>query len=245
MQKEHLSLRHFWLAMLFQKPGASTNASGANAGVFHQIRPRRRHGLSNALAAPEQGNGTVATQHVSRYRVLLTADGGTYMAWQARICYYWYKKAKDADKHGAMGGFTRILHRYRPAQNTSCHLPCRPCQPYIRVTSILQIRVLTYRLVGGHRESTWHDAAAQKPHRLPCCLLPRPVAFLKCSYRSSLCGCSRSRCTEHACASLAKNSLRSSPRSKCCLCLSAVGELRHPFVTCSHRLTTSLKSSLV
>ncbi len=39
------------------------------------------------------------------------ADGSVYNQWQSRICYWHIQKLKAADPHGAMGGFTRLLHR--------------------------------------------------------------------------------------------------------------------------------------
>ena len=46
-----------------------------------------------------------------RYHVVASVNGNVYTAWQARVCYYWYKKAREQDTAGVMGGFTRLLHR--------------------------------------------------------------------------------------------------------------------------------------
>jgi len=40
------------------------------------------------------------------------ADGSVYNQWQSRICYWHIQKLKAADPHSAMGGFTRLLHRW-------------------------------------------------------------------------------------------------------------------------------------
>eukprot|EP00884_Botryococcus_braunii_P011356 jgi/Botrbrau1/20220/Bobra.31_1s0017.1 len=75
------------------------------------IRPvRHRDGLASVPTAADERNPTEIEDAAPQYHVLVTVDGGVYNAWQARICYYWYKRAKAEDKHGAMGGFTRILH---------------------------------------------------------------------------------------------------------------------------------------
>lgn len=34
--------------------------------------------------------------------------------WQIRVCYYWYLQMKQQHPNSAMGGFTRLLHRYLP-----------------------------------------------------------------------------------------------------------------------------------
>ena len=46
-----------------------------------------------------------------RYHVVASVNGNVYTAWQARVCYYWYNKAREQDTAGVMGGFTRLLHR--------------------------------------------------------------------------------------------------------------------------------------
>jgi len=41
----------------------------------------------------------------------LLPDGAVYNQWQSRVCYWHIQKLKAADPSGAMGGFTRLLHR--------------------------------------------------------------------------------------------------------------------------------------
>ncbi|KAL4518212.1 hypothetical protein Ndes2437A_g04508 [Nannochloris sp. 'desiccata'] len=45
-----------------------------------------------------------------KYHVVVTVSEGMYVQWQARMCYYWYKKIKAQNPDSAMGGFTRLLH---------------------------------------------------------------------------------------------------------------------------------------
>ena len=45
-----------------------------------------------------------------KYHVIITASVSIYQQWQTRIFYYWYKKLREANPDGDMGGFTRVLH---------------------------------------------------------------------------------------------------------------------------------------
>jgi hypothetical protein len=47
---------------------------------------------------------------IDKYHVVVTVSEGIYVQWQARMCYYWYKKIKAQNPDSAMGGFTRLLH---------------------------------------------------------------------------------------------------------------------------------------
>ena len=40
------------------------------------------------------------------------ADGSVYNQWQSRICYWHIQRLKAENPHSAMGGFTRLLHRW-------------------------------------------------------------------------------------------------------------------------------------
>ncbi|KAL6783874.1 hypothetical protein ACKKBG_A03835 [Auxenochlorella protothecoides x Auxenochlorella symbiontica] len=54
--------------------------------------------------------GLVAPSGSDKYHVLVTMNGGIYVTWQSRVCYYWYKRMKALYPDSAMGGFTRIIH---------------------------------------------------------------------------------------------------------------------------------------
>ena len=46
--------------------------------------------------------------------MVLTANDATYVKWQSRIMYHYYKKIKAKHPESGFGGFTRILHSGRP-----------------------------------------------------------------------------------------------------------------------------------
>ena len=68
-----------------------------------------------ASSSASGGGGITASvpgELAQQFHVLMTAGSGTYNTWQSRMHYYHYLKAKAMQEPGgAMGGFTRLLHR--------------------------------------------------------------------------------------------------------------------------------------
>ncbi|OAY69351.1 hypothetical protein ACMD2_01010 [Ananas comosus] len=80
------------------------------AAAFTQ--PRHRPFLSSG-----DGGGAEEGRRRRRraFHTAVTASDSVYTAWQCRVMYYWFKKAKGrGGSDGEMGGFTRILHSGRP-----------------------------------------------------------------------------------------------------------------------------------
>ncbi|XP_042413136.1 hydroxyproline O-arabinosyltransferase 1-like isoform X1 [Zingiber officinale] len=62
------------------------------------------------------------------FHTAVTASDSAYNAWQCRVMYYWFKKAREARPDTEMGGFTRILHSGR-ADNLVDEIPTFVADP--------------------------------------------------------------------------------------------------------------------
>ncbi|XP_074582835.1 hydroxyproline O-arabinosyltransferase 1-like [Curcuma longa] len=62
------------------------------------------------------------------FHTAVTASDSAYNAWQCRVMYYWFKKAREARPDAEMGGFTRILHSGR-ADNLVDEIPTFVADP--------------------------------------------------------------------------------------------------------------------
>ncbi|KAL6898041.1 hypothetical protein ACP4OV_006637 [Aristida adscensionis] len=80
-------------------PLSSSDASSASASSLGAT------GTGGGAAAAAAAGGRRRAFHTA-----VTTDGSVYNAWQCRVMYYWFKKARRARGGEEMGGFTRILH---------------------------------------------------------------------------------------------------------------------------------------
>lgn len=62
------------------------------------------------------------------FHTAVTSSDSAYNAWQCRVMYYWFKKAREARPDVEMGGFTRILHSGR-ADNLMDEIPTFVADP--------------------------------------------------------------------------------------------------------------------
>lgn len=46
--------------------------------------------------------------------MVITANDAVYQEWQSLIMYWWYQRVKRENPDCDMGGFTRVLHAWKP-----------------------------------------------------------------------------------------------------------------------------------
>jgi hypothetical protein len=49
-----------------------------------------------------------------KFHVVITANDAVYQEWQSLIMFWWYQKVKRDNPDCDMGGFTRVLHAWKP-----------------------------------------------------------------------------------------------------------------------------------
>lgn len=77
------------------------------------MRTERKRWVGGHLGPPNSLPTSRANKNEAKklFHTAVTANAQTYVQWQARVMYYWFKvwKAQQGDD-GEMGGFTRVLH---------------------------------------------------------------------------------------------------------------------------------------
>jgi hypothetical protein len=79
-----------------------------NEDELHAYKPKSTNPAPKKSGG--KNSGKAKGGGFDKYHVIVTVSEGIYVQWQARMCYYWYKKIKAQHPDSAMGGFTRLLH---------------------------------------------------------------------------------------------------------------------------------------
>jgi len=65
----------------------------------------------NAAIAEGRARGEAGPR---KFHVVITANDAVYQEWQSLIMYWWYQRVKRENPDCDMGGFTRVLHAWKP-----------------------------------------------------------------------------------------------------------------------------------